>query len=220
MYYYYHTIVGLEPLLIFLVVAINTVWASLNDPLIGFLTDRNFKWTKKWGRRFPWIAIGFIPQSLSLIMIFSTPTLDPANPWPVVVWFLVSLFLFDLFITLVDIHVSILRADKFRTERERRKYAGFWGFFDMIAQVLGMNRDDIRVIHMDGPGCYGHNGADDAAMDAALLAREVPGHPVSLKWMRDDENAWEPYGPAMIMETQASLDKDGNVMDWNFAFAT
>jgi len=85
-----------------------------------------------------------------------------------------------------------------------------------IAQVLGINRDDIRVIHMDGPGCYGHNGADDAGMDAALLAREVPGRPVSLKWMRDDENAWEPYGPAMIMETQASLDKNGNVIDWNF----
>jgi len=85
-----------------------------------------------------------------------------------------------------------------------------------IAQVLGMNRDDIRVIHKDGPGCYGHNGADDAAMDAALLAREVPGRPVSLKWMRDDENAWEPYGPAMIMETQASLDEAGNVIDWNF----
>ena len=85
-----------------------------------------------------------------------------------------------------------------------------------IAQVLGMNSDDIRVIHMDGPGCYGHNGADDAAMDAALLAREVPGRPVSLKWMRDDEHAWEPYGPAMIMDTQASLDETGNVIDWNF----
>ena len=85
-----------------------------------------------------------------------------------------------------------------------------------IAQVLGMSTDDVRVIHRDGPGCYGHNGADDAALDAALLAREVPGHPVSLKWMRADEHAWEPYGPAMIMDTQASLDETGNVIDWNF----
>lgn len=84
-----------------------------------------------------------------------------------------------------------------------------------IAQVLGMSNDDIRVIHRDGPGCYGHNGADDAALDAALLAREVPGRPVSLKWMRDDEHAWEPYGPAMILDTQASLDDTGNVVDWN-----
>ena len=138
MFFYYHTVVGLEPVLILTIVAINTVWAGLNDPLIGWLTDRNFKWTRKWGRRFPWIVIGFIPQSLSLIMIFSAPPLDPANPLPVMLWLLLSLFIFDLFITLVEIHTSILRADKFRTETERRKYAGSWGFFDMIAQVLGM----------------------------------------------------------------------------------
>ena len=138
MFYYYHTVVGLDPLLILLVTVINTVWASLNDPLIGYLTDRNFKWTRKWGRRFPWIMIAFIPQSLSLILIFSAPELDPANPWPVVLWLLFSLVLFDLFITLVDIHAAILRADKFRTEKERRKYSGFFGAFDMIAQVLGM----------------------------------------------------------------------------------
>ena len=138
MFFYYHTVVGLEPVWILTVIAINTVWAGLNDPLIGWLTDRNFKWTRKWGRRFPWIVIGFIPQSLSLIMIFSAPPLDPANPLPVMLWLLLSLFIFDLFITLVEIHTSILRADKFRTETERRKYAGSWGFFDMIAQVLGM----------------------------------------------------------------------------------
>ncbi len=138
MYYYYHIVIGLHPVLILTVIAINTVWASLNDPLIGWLTDRNFRWTRKWGRRFPWILIGFIPQSLCLIMVFAAPELDPANPLPVMLWLILSLFLYDLFITLVDIHVSILRADKFRTEIERRKYAGAWAFFDMIAQVLGM----------------------------------------------------------------------------------
>lgn len=138
MYFFYHTVVGLAPGLILTVIVINTIWAGLNDPLIGWLTDRNFKFTRKWGRRFPWIAIGIIPESLSLIMIFSPPPLDPTNPLPVMLWLLFSLFIFDLFQTLVDIHTAILRADKFRTETERRKYAGAWGFFDMIAQVLGM----------------------------------------------------------------------------------
>ncbi len=139
LFFFYHTVVGLDPIWILTVVAINTIWAGLNDPLIGWITDRNFKWTQKWGRRFPWIAIGIIPQSLSLIMIFSPPDIDATvNPLPVMAWLLLSLFVFDLFITLVDIHVSILRADKFRTETERRKYAGSWGFFDMVAQVLGM----------------------------------------------------------------------------------
>jgi len=71
MFFFYHTKIGLDPFLILVVTIINTLWAGLNDPLIGWLTDRNLKWTRKWGRRFPWIAIGIIPQSLSLIMIFA-----------------------------------------------------------------------------------------------------------------------------------------------------
>jgi CO/xanthine dehydrogenase Mo-binding subunit len=84
-----------------------------------------------------------------------------------------------------------------------------------LAQVLGMPEDDIRAIHMDGPGCYGHNGADDAALDAALLARALPGRPVSLKWTRADEHTWEPYGAATVIKMQASLNADGEVIDWN-----
>ena len=62
---------------------------------------------------------------------------------------------------------------------------------------------DIRCIHAEGSGCYGHNGADDVSLDAALLARAVAPRPVRLQWMRDDELGWEPYGPAMIMQAKA-----------------
>ncbi len=84
-----------------------------------------------------------------------------------------------------------------------------------LAQVFGMPEEEIRVVHKDGPGCFGHNGADDAALDAALLARALPGRPVLLKWMREDENAWEPYGPATVIKMQASLNEQGDVVDWN-----
>jgi CO/xanthine dehydrogenase Mo-binding subunit len=84
-----------------------------------------------------------------------------------------------------------------------------------IAQVLGMAVEDIRIIHRDGPGCYGHNGADDVALDAALVARAVQGRPVLLKWTRSQENLWEPFGPAMVMQLQASLDDGGNLLDWS-----
>jgi nicotinate dehydrogenase subunit B len=84
---------------------------------------------------------------------------------------------------------------------------------DALAQVLGVDSARVRAIHVEGPGCYGHNGADDAALDAALLARTVPGRPVLLKWMREDEHAWEPYGPAMVVQIQASLDAGGSLLD-------
>ena len=84
-----------------------------------------------------------------------------------------------------------------------------------LAQALATEADRVRVVHVEGPGCYGHNGADDAALDAALLARAVPGRPVRLQWTRADEHAWEPYGPAMLVKIQASLDERGRLLDWN-----
>ena len=85
-----------------------------------------------------------------------------------------------------------------------------------IAELLSMEEDDVRVIHMPGAGCYGHNGADDAAGDAALIARAVPGRPVRVQWMREDEHAWEPYGSAMTVEASASLDESGEIADWTY----
>lgn len=84
-----------------------------------------------------------------------------------------------------------------------------------LAEALGVSPASVRLIHRAGPGCYGHNGADDATLDAALLARVVPGRPVLLKWTRDDEHAWEPYGPAMVVETSASIDETGRIVDWS-----
>lgn len=84
-----------------------------------------------------------------------------------------------------------------------------------LAGVLDLAEDTIHVVHVPGAGCYGHNGADDVALDAALAARAVPGRPVLLKWERDDEHAWEPYGPAMQMELQASLDDAGRIVYWS-----
>jgi CO/xanthine dehydrogenase Mo-binding subunit len=84
-----------------------------------------------------------------------------------------------------------------------------------LAQALGVDAERLRLIHVEGPGCYGHNGADDAALDAALLARALPGRPVHVQWTRNDEHAWEPYGAAMIIDLQASLDASGRVTDWN-----
>jgi len=85
-----------------------------------------------------------------------------------------------------------------------------------LVKALKLPAAQIRCVHVEGAGCYGHNGADDVALDAALLARGVPGRPVRLQWMRDDEFAWEPYGPAMVMQAKAALDSDGKIADWQY----
>ena len=74
----------------------------------------------------------------------------------------------------------------------------------------------MRCIHVEGSGCYGHNGADDAGAGAALLAVAFPGRPVRLQWMRDQEHTWEPYGPAMLSEIRGTLDAGGNVVDFSY----
>jgi nicotinate dehydrogenase subunit B len=92
---------------------------------------------------------------------------------------------------------------------------GVYPLRDALVELLGMPAARVRCIHMEGAGCYGHNGADDAAADAALLARALPGRPVRVQWMREQEHAWEPYGPAMVTHVQAALDQ-GKVVAWNY----
>jgi len=85
-----------------------------------------------------------------------------------------------------------------------------------VAQILHLANEKVHCIHMEGSGCYGHNGADDVAADAALLARAVPGRPVRVQWMRDQEHAWEPFGPAMVTSAKAALDPAGNITAWQY----
>ncbi|HEV7614162.1 MAG TPA: molybdopterin cofactor-binding domain-containing protein, partial [Steroidobacteraceae bacterium] len=82
---------------------------------------------------------------------------------------------------------------------------------DAIAEMLRVPKEQVRCIHVEGSGCYGHNGADDAAADAALISRSVPGRPVRLQWMREQEHGWEPFGPAMVTKVMASLDGNGAI---------
>lgn len=94
---------------------------------------------------------------------------------------------------------------------------GVYPLRDGLAEMLSMPKDKIRCIHVEGSGCYGHNGADDVAAHAAFLARALPGRPVRVQWMRDQENLWDHYTPAMVTEIKASLSADGTIVDWDYA---
>jgi CO/xanthine dehydrogenase Mo-binding subunit len=85
-----------------------------------------------------------------------------------------------------------------------------------LAQLLRLPPEQVRVVHVEGSGCYGHNGADDAAADAALIARAIPGRPIRVQWMREQEHTNEPYGPAMMAEVSGAIDTEGRVVDWEY----
>ncbi len=86
-----------------------------------------------------------------------------------------------------------------------------------LAAMLSMPESDVRVMYVEGSGCYGRNGHEDAAADAALLARAVE-RPVRVQWMRADEHGWDPKGPPTLVDLQAGLDPNGNVVAWYSQF--
>jgi CO/xanthine dehydrogenase Mo-binding subunit len=86
-----------------------------------------------------------------------------------------------------------------------------------LAAMLAMPVETVRAIYVDGSGCYGRNGHEDAAADAALLARAV-GRPVRVQWMREDEHGWDPKGPPTLIDLEAALDTGGGVIAWSSQF--
>jgi CO/xanthine dehydrogenase Mo-binding subunit len=83
-----------------------------------------------------------------------------------------------------------------------------------LAAALGLPAEAISARHLHGAGCYGHNGADDAALDAALVARHLPGKRIRLQWRREEEFGFEPVGPAMLVTLHVGLDERGRPADW------
>jgi len=83
-----------------------------------------------------------------------------------------------------------------------------------LAKALRLEPSSIIVHHVQGSGCYGHNGADDAAADAAIIALQKPGHPIRVRWRRAEEFVYEPKTPAMVVNVRALLDDDGKPVDW------
>ena len=84
-----------------------------------------------------------------------------------------------------------------------------------LAELLDLPLENVHLIHVEGAGCYGQNGSDDVAADAVILSQAV-GRPVRVQWTRRDEFVWEPKSPAMVIELHGGLDRQGNVVAWDY----
>ena len=138
LYSFYVRTIGVDSLIIGLAVVIYAIWNAVNDPLIGFLTNKPFKFTKKWGRRFPWIMFGGIAYILSYILIFTPPDVDPqSGAWIFFLWFIASTCIFDTFNSIFFVNFASLFPDKFRSVNERRKATGIQTPIGIVGVALG-----------------------------------------------------------------------------------
>ncbi|MBD3254127.1 MAG: MFS transporter [Candidatus Lokiarchaeota archaeon] len=137
-FYFYEVEIGLNVWLTSLGYILFAIWNAANDPLVGYLTDKPFKFTKRWGRRFPWMIIGGIPWILSYILIFLPPNVDPeSGALFIFLWLVFTTCLFDTLLSVWWVNYYSLYPDKFRSAEERRSASGIITPIGIIGVALG-----------------------------------------------------------------------------------
>lgn len=135
-FFFYEVEIGLSVLLIGLALIIFAIWNALNDPLVGYLTDKPFKWTKKRGYRYPWIMIGVFPTLLCYFLLYTPPV--ASDQVTIFLYMVIALCLFDFFFSLFGVHFYGSFTMQFRSDEERRKASAYTNIIPGIG-VLGVS---------------------------------------------------------------------------------
>ena len=176
LYSFYVRTIGVDSLIIGLAVVIYAIWNAVNDPLIGFLTNKPFKFTKKWGRRFPWIMIGGVAYILSYIMVFTPPDVDPqSGAWIIFLWFIASTCIFDTFNSIFFVNFASLFPDKFRSVEERRKATGIQTPIGIIGVALGALLPPMIITDYNKAGLFIINAGLVIVIALVVLMLSIPG---------------------------------------------
>ncbi len=132
---FYETEILLGVALVSLAFVLYGVWNMFNDPLAGFFSDRNTRFTSRWGRRYPWFVISAIPFTFSYLLIFTVPSLETLSAF---FWLLFTICLFDLLYSWWMTNWLALFPDKYRSSEERTRVGGYSTFFGQLGLALGM----------------------------------------------------------------------------------
>jgi GPH family glycoside/pentoside/hexuronide:cation symporter len=137
-FYYYEVELGLPVALLGLAFVIFAVWNMINDPLVGYLTDRPFKWSRKYGFRAPWLIIGSIPYIICWWFLFAAPDsiVETSDPWPLFFYFIIVACLFDTFYSIFSTHINAGFTTYFRTDAERRRSSAINTTIPTILQLF------------------------------------------------------------------------------------
>ncbi|MFX0010535.1 MAG: MFS transporter, partial [Candidatus Hermodarchaeota archaeon] len=138
-FFYYEAAIGLDVWIITTAMFIFAIYNMINDPMLGYLINRPFKFTQKHGRRFPWLLMGGIPLCASYLIIFTPPVTDTAGfgQWIIFIWLLLTMCIFDTFHSLYFVNFMALFPEKYRSDRERRTASGIYIPIGVIGVALG-----------------------------------------------------------------------------------
>ena len=182
--FFWETEIGLPAFFYALAYIIYGIWDAVNDPLIGYFSDRPRWYTKRWGRRFPLIIIGSIPISFLVVLLFSDPGIDPVtNVIPLFLYFLILLIIYEFCITLSGINMVALYPQKFRTDRDRRITTGITMALVGVDLLLGMVLPYLFIV----PG----NKASYLIPALIILALGIPFLIIGIPGIREDEEMIE-----------------------------
>jgi GPH family glycoside/pentoside/hexuronide:cation symporter len=150
---FYENELLLPVVMVFLAYIIYAIWNMLNDPIIGFFSDRPNRFWKKWGRRFPWIIMGTLPWPLVYVLVFVSPTVNEAGVWFVFFWLVITICMFDGFYSAWNTNYYAFFPDKYRSHEERTKVAGIGTAIGQIGIALGFIIPPL-FIHYGDPITY------------------------------------------------------------------
>lgn len=196
-FFYYETEIGLNVWWIGLALIIFAIYNAINDPLIGYLTNREFKFTKKWGRRFPLILLGGIPMGLCYFLMFTPPNVSPqSNPLVLFFWLLIIAILYDTFHSLFFVNYQSLFPDKFRSAEERRSVTSITVPLGVLGVALGAILPPLFITY-ENLQSYAIQGIVALVFTIFMMFLSIPG-------IKEDPKAIEQY----LQKAKEEKDRD------------